>query len=482
MIRVLVYGVAIAGKAVVRALAARGYDIVAADDHVTDDKRAVATEFGIELVEAPDAARIDELVRWCDLVAPAPGIPETHPVVVAAERFHRPLRTEIDLAYEWEQQRPGGARPMLAITGTDGKTTTTLLATDMLEAVGRHAVAVGNTDVPLVEAIDDETVDVFVVECTSFRLSWTTCFRPDAAVWLNLAPDHLNWHSDMDSYVSAKARMWRYQRSDDTAIGFVDDALVMSHLNQASSRQITFGLSGADYHCGSLAGTDAMLIGPHGPICAVAEMRRALPHDITNALAAAALVQQSGLADTAAIATALRTFVGPRHRIEPVGSAGGVQWYNDSKATTPHAAITAIRAFDPVVLIAGGRNKGLDLSELGSEPQRMRGVVAIGEAADLIGSIFGGICPVTRAGSMVEAVEQAAMMARAGDAVVLSPACASFDWYPGGGYPARGDDFRAVVEAHIANNASNADVRSGPEPKPDPKPEPRPEPEPGGVR
>ncbi|MEO6124631.1 MAG: UDP-N-acetylmuramoyl-L-alanine--D-glutamate ligase [Ilumatobacteraceae bacterium] len=455
MTRALVFGVAIAGTAVARSLVARDYDVIAADDHVTDDKRAVAAGLGIQLVEMPDVDRIDELVRWCDFVAPAPGIPETHPVVTAAEQHHRPLRTEIDLAYEWEQLRPAGARPMLAITGTDGKTTTTLLATDMLRAAGRHAVAVGNTDVPLVEAIDDDTIDVFVVECTSFRLSWTTCFRPDAAVWLNLAPDHLNWHSDMDSYVSAKARMWRFQRSDDAAIGFVDDALVMSHLTDAIARQVTFGLSGADYRCASLPGTGGMLIGPNGPICAVAEMRRALPHDITNALAAAALVQQSGLADTAAIATALRTFVGPPHRLEPVGEGGGVHWYNDSKATTPHAAITAIRAFDPVVLIAGGRNKGLDLSELGSEPQRMRGVVAIGEASDIIASIFDGICPVVRATSMAEAVERAAALAEPGDAIVLSPACASFDWYPDGGYPARGDDFRTLVQAHLEHVDTN---------------------------
>jgi len=457
MTRALVYGVAIAGTAAVRALAARGYEIIAADDHVTDDKRAVAAEFGIELVEAPDAVRLDALVRWSDFVAPAPGIPETHPVVIAAERYLRPLRTEIDLAYEWEQLRPSGARPMLAITGTDGKTTTTFLATEMLRAAGHHAVAVGNTDVPLVEAIDDDTIDVFVVECTSFRLSWTTCFRPDAAVWLNLAPDHLNWHRDMDSYVAAKARMWRYQRSDDVAIGFAADKIVMSALGEATARRITFGLTGADYHCVSLPGTGGMLTGPHGPICGVAEMRRSLPHDITNALAAAALVQQSALADTAAIATALRTFVGPPHRIEPVGAAGGVQWFNDSKATTPHAAITAIRAFDPLVLIAGGRNKGLDLSELGSEPQRMRGVVAIGEAADVIASIFDGVCPVERATSMAEAVELAAGLARPGDAVVLSPACASFDWYPNGGYPARGDDFRSLVQAHLAQLATTTE-------------------------
>ncbi|HEY4333252.1 MAG TPA: UDP-N-acetylmuramoyl-L-alanine--D-glutamate ligase [Ilumatobacteraceae bacterium] len=446
----LVYGVAIAGEAVMRSLRQRGYEVVAADDTVTAKKQAIADALGVVLHSAPDEDLIEQLVSACDFVAPAPGVSETHAVVRAALRLGRPLRTEIDLAYEWEQSRPSGARPMLAITGTDGKTTTTFLATEMLRAAGLNAVAVGNTEIPLVAVIDDDSIDVFVVECTSFRLSWTTCFRPHSAVWLNLAPDHLNWHVNMASYEAAKARMWMYQRADDIAIGFAADPTVMRRLDAAPGRHVTFGLTGADYHCRPPVGSGATLMGPLGPICSVAAMRRSLPHDITNALAAAALVQQAGLAGADAISTAIQTFVGPPHRIEPVGEAAGVRWYNDSKATTPHAALTAIRAFDSLVLIAGGRNKGLDLHGLSSEPQRMRGVVAIGEAAPEIAAVFAGVCEVRSATSMTAAVDAAAAMAEAGDAVVLSPACASFDWYPDGGYPARGDDFRAIVARHLA--------------------------------
>jgi UDP-N-acetylmuramoylalanine--D-glutamate ligase len=453
MASALVYGVAITGEAVMRALVQRGYSVTAADDKITPGKHAVADEFGIELHGSPDATTIDALVRSVDLVAPAPGVPESHPVILAALAHRKPLRTEIDLAYEWEKERAGGPRPMLAITGTDGKTTTTFLATEMLRAAGVPALAVGNTDIPLVEAIDDDTLAAFVVECTSFRLSWTTCFRPEAGAWLNLAPDHLNWHSDMASYEAAKARMWMYQRLQDAAIGFVDDPIVMRHLAHAPGRHFTFGLTGADYFRDG-----AVLRGPAGPICSVDEMRRALPHDVTNTLAAAALVDTSGLADAAAIAGAVRTFEGPPHRIEPVGDADGIRWYNDSKATTPHAALTAIRAFDSLVLIAGGRNKGLDLSELRSEPKRMRGVVAIGEAADQITEVFHGVCPVGRADSMADAVSVAGAMAQRGDAVVLSPACASFDWYPDGGYPARGDDFRKCVAAYLAIARASQEV------------------------
>jgi len=466
--RVLVYGVAIAGGALLRALVQRGYEVIAADDVMTDDKLRMCAELGVEMRAAPDAAAIDALVAWADIVAPAPGVPETHPVVVAALAAARPLRSEIDIAYEWEQQRAGGPRPMLAVTGTDGKTTTTLLATEMLVAAGLNAVAVGNTEVPLVEVIADDTIDAFVVECSSFRLQWTTSFRAEAAVWLNLAPDHLNWHADLDSYETAKARMWRFQRPTDTAVGFIDDAVVMARLADAPGRHVTFGLSAGNYFCTEITDTGlpssgSMLTGPSGSLCAVSEMRRALPHDITNALAAAAIVQQSGLADATAIATALGRFAAPAHRLELVGEANGVRWYNDSKATTPHAALTAIRAFESLVLIAGGKNKDLDLSELASEPQRMRGVVAIGQAAELIESVFAGICPVRRAGSMTEAVEAASAMAVAGDAVVLSPACASFDWYPqgpNGGYPARGVDFRDRVLEHLGRPLAKSGVAS----------------------
>lgn len=457
--KALVYGIAIAGEAVMRALVERGYEVIAADDVADDVKLAVCAALGVDLRVAPDRATIDELVAWADFVAPAPGVPETHAVVLAALGAGRPLRSEIDLAYDWEQQRARGPRPMLAVTGTDGKTTTTLLATQMLIAAGLNAVAVGNTEIPLVEVLADDSIDAFVVECSSFRLQWTTSFRPEAAVWLNLAPDHLNWHTDLDSYESAKARMWMFQTPADTAIGFADDPAVMERLADAPGRHITFGLTRGDYRCISLPGVGGTLTGPSGPICGVSQMYRSLPHDITNALAAAALVQQSGLADTGAIATALRDFTGPPHRLELVAEADGVRWFNDSKATTPHAALTAIRAFDSLVLIAGGKNKGLDLTELGSEPHRMRGVVAIGEATELVSAVFDGICPVRPASTMAEAVAIAAAMAAAGDAIVLSPACASFDWYPqgpNGGYPARGIDFRDRVLEHLADHVRAA--------------------------
>jgi UDP-N-acetylmuramoylalanine--D-glutamate ligase len=445
--RALVYGLAVAGAATVRALHERGVVVVAVDDTVTPARTALADELDVDLRSGLTDDELAAAVADVDVVVPAPGVPETHRLFRIAAAAGRPVRSEIELAYRWEQERPGGARPMLAVTGTDGKTTTTLLAVAMLEAGGLRSVAAGNTDVPLVAALDLD-VDAFVVECTSFRLAWTERFRGDAAVWLNLAPDHLNWHASMATYEAAKAKIFRQQRATDVAIGFAADPIVMAQLAAAPARHRTFGLADADYRVEG-AGAAARLVGPAGPLAPVSALRRALPHDLTNGLAAAALVTEPGLVGADAVAAALSRFVGPPHRIELVGEAGGVRWFNDSKATTPHAASVAIRAFDRVVLVAGGLNKGLDLAPMAAAPERIRAVVAIGEAAEVIATVFRGLAPVSTAASMSDAVDQAAGLARGGDVVLLSPGCASFDWYPGGGYPARGDDFRRLVHARL---------------------------------
>lgn len=466
--RALVHGLGVAGLATARALRARGFDLVLADDAPNDERRAAAGALGVELVECPTDAVIDRIVRSVDLVAPAPGVPETHEVVRAAQRLDVALRTELDLAYEWEQMRVGGPRPMVAVTGTDGKTTTTLMVASLLEAAGHRVAAAGNTDLPLVDAIDLD-VDVFAVECSSFRLSWLRSFRAEAAVWLNLAPDHLNWHTSMDSYEFAKANVWRLQRPHDVAVGWIDDAIVQRHLAGAPGRHVSFGLDAGDYRArvSGTRGADVLaeLVGPDCPpgssLASSSDLRRRLPHDLTNALAAIAACVESGLVSAGEVATGLQRFEFPPHRIEPVGEIDGAIWYNDSKATTPHAALTAIRAFPTVVLIAGGKNKGLDLSSLASEPARVRAVVAIGLASGEVADAFAGVCPVQMVpvhgkDGMADAVAAARSFARPGDAVLLAPACASFDWYPDGGYPARGDHFRALVQQLIELDAPTA--------------------------
>lgn len=439
-VRALVYGLAVTGVATVRALQRRGVEVIAADDRDGPDAPAgAAAELGVELVTAPSDH--DALVAGVDLVSPSPGVPESHPVIAAARRRGLPLVSEIELAYRWEHERPDGPRPMVAVTGTDGKTTTTLLVAAILTEAGHRTVAAGNTEVPLVDAIETR-VDAMVVECTSFRLAWTEQFRADAAIWLNFAEDHLDWHRSMATYEAAKARIFAQQHPGDLAVGFAADPVVARHLAAAPARRRSFGHRDADYTV-----RDGDLVGPCGTIAPVASMRRRLPHDVTNALASAAAVLETGLATADDVAAALERFTGPPHRITEIAVVDGVRYVDDSKATTPHAASVAVRSFDPVVLIAGGRNKGLDLAPLAAHHERIRAVIAIGEASDDIAAVFDGLRPVARAASMAEAVDRAAAAAMPGDTVLLSPGCASWDWYPTGGYAARGDDFADEVRA-----------------------------------
>jgi len=448
-VSVLVYGLAVAGASTARALVRRGYDVVAVDDELTPDRVLVADELGIDLVERPDTDALSRLVASSALVVPSPGVPEHHPLIGLAREHDVELASEIELAYRWEQERPAGARPMVAVTGTDGKTTTTLMAAAMLRAAGLRTVDAGNTDTPLVDAIDLE-IDAVVVECTSFRLAYTPTFRTEAAAWLNLAPDHLNWHASMDSYEAAKAQIWANQRPTDAAIGFVDDRVVMRRLDQARGRHRTFGVSNSDYRVERVGTPDAELVGPAGAITAVSAMRRALPHDLTNALAASAMVMEAGLADAAAVATALSEFVGPSHRLEHVGTWNDVAWFNDSKATTPHAAAAAVRSFDRLILIAGGYDKGVDLQPMAADVGRVEAVIALGDTAPSIVAAFQDVGHVVEVADMAEAVVVADRLARPGSTVLLSPGCASFDHYES--FEQRGDHFRRLVLDDVANH------------------------------
>ena len=208
---------------------------------------------------------------------------------------------------------------------------------------------------------------------------------------------------------------------------------------------VTFGAADGDYR---VVGNE--LCGPSGSIMDISRMKRSLPHDVTNALAAAAVCMESGLATAQHVANALEQFENAPHRIQFVAEIDGVRWFNDSKATSPHAASVALRAFDSIVLIAGGKNKYLDLSQMACEPHRMRAVVAIGMAADEIAQAFSGVCTVVKAENMIAAVSQAHELSRSGDVVVLSPGCTSYDWYSN--YGERGDDFMKCVRELSGNH------------------------------
>jgi UDP-N-acetylmuramoylalanine--D-glutamate ligase len=435
--RFLLVGLGVTNAAVARALVAHGLEVDLVDDGAGEGPAVLAEELGRPLHRAPGPDQLAQLVVRADAVVPAPGLPERHEVFAAAEAAGRPVLSEFDLAAAWDD------RPVLAVTGTNGKTTVSMLVEQMLVASGVATAAVGNLEVPLVAAVEDPAPECFVVEASSFRLAHSRRFRPRVGTWLNFAEDHLDVHLDLDRYRDAKARIWSDQGPGDRSVVNAEDAVVAACAPSGTGAEVVrFGLAAqvdgvpVDYF-----ERDGVLTGPEGDLVPSSELWRALPHDRTNALAAAATALGGG-ATLEGVRTALREFRGLPHRVELVAAADGVRWYDDSKATAPHATLAALSGFDSVVLVAGGRNKGLDLSVLGGAGDRVRAVVGIGESGPEVVAAFPGR-PSALAGSMSEAVAAAAGLAGPGDVVLLSPGCASFDWY--GSYAERGDDFARCV-------------------------------------
>jgi UDP-N-acetylmuramoylalanine--D-glutamate ligase len=452
--RVLVVGLATTGASVVSYTRAAGHDVTVLDDSPgTSDayaaRRAQAEAAGAHVLERPVAADATAQGEAADLVVPSPGVRPDHPALVAAHAAGVPVRSEIDLAAARLRARPDAPR-LVAVTGTNGKTTVTTLIDRILQEAGIPSAAAGNIGRPLLDAAGDD-VAVVVAEVSSFQLAFTSdAFAPDVAVLLNVAEDHLDWHGSVDAYALAKAELFRHQGAAGLLVVNRDDPVALGLAADAPGAVVRFGTglpAPGDY---GVVGAD--LVGPPGVLAALPAS--AAPHDVANALAAAAAALAVG-ADVDAVTRALDGFGGLAHRVQLVGEQRGVRWYDDSKATNPHATSSALAGFEHAVLIAGGRNKGLDLSGLRVHAPKLRAVIAIGEAAGEVEAAFAGAVPVVRADSMRDAVRAAAEHARTGDAVVLSPACASFDWYES--YAARGDDFAREV----ATLADPAGCRNG---------------------
>ena len=434
---VLLVGYAVTNRAVCAQLTERGHSVVVVDDAPDGQARSHAAALGVELLERPDQQVWADLVAGVQVIVPTPGLPELHPSLRAAAASGTPVVSEFDLAQRWDP------RPLLAVTGTNGKTTVVLLAAAMLKASGIAVSVAGNTETPLVEAIRDERPSAFMVEASSFRLGHSRCFRPTVGAWLNFAADHLDVHASLDSYLTAKASLWSRADEQTTAVVNLDDPVVATH-TPAQGRIVSFGLDEGDFRA-----SGGFLWAWSEKLAGISELHRSQPYELSNYLAAAAVAMAGG-AHREGVAAALRAWTGLPHRMTLVAQQKGVCFYDDSKATTPHAVRAAAQSVGPAILIAGGRNKGLDLSPMADVADRLRSVVAIGEAAPEIERVFAGRCPVTTAGSMEEAVGMAAGAARAGDAVLLSPGCASFDWYDS--YAERGDHFTQVVHGLIGGS------------------------------
>lgn len=435
----LVVGYGAAGRATVRALLARGYSPTVIDDKPTQGVIDLASAAGIDLIVAPNPGLLESLVKDSSVVLPSPGVGDSHRVFELAKAAGVAIRGEFDLAGLWD------TRPIVAITGTNGKTTVTTIVTDALARSGVHAVAAGNTDLPLVEAIDDGTIDVFVVEASSFRLEHAARFEPKVAAWLNFAPDHLDAHSSLDDYRDAKAKIWASLAPGGIAVANAEDETVMAaalkHVDQTKFQLVTFGVTSGTWHWEGNS-----LVGPSGSVLNSSELQHKRPHDLSNAAAVVAIGLASG-ASIEGVVSALTSYVGLPHRVEQIASAEGITWVNDSKATVPQATLAAVGGYQSIVLIAGGRNKGLPMDSLRDIVPNVRAVIAIGDAAEEIARALDGLVPVDIVADLSIAVDRAREIAEPGDTVLLSPACTSYDQYPS--YVDRGEHFRRLVEAKL---------------------------------
>jgi len=376
-----------------------------------------------------------------DLVVVSPGVPTEQRVFEAARHHGAEIIGELELASRWVKG------PIVAITGTKGKSTTTTLLGRMFKESGRDVLVGGNIGVPLSAQVDASTPEtVHVVEVSSFQLETTATFRPWIALWLNFADDHLDRHPTVEAYAAAKARIFAKQQPTDWAVVNADDATVMARSRGIAARRVMFSPKG-ELAEGFLVDGDWIVKRTHTnverliPVSAVELTGR---HMLNNVVAAAAVAAVAGV-PTGAMTHALRGFHGLEHVMEPVGRVGDVRFVNDSKATNVEAARRSIESFDgDVVALVGGRFKGGDLRDLRAPlAERGRGVIAIGEAAALVRDALHDVVPVVTASSMSDAVAQAYEAARPDGVVLLAPACASFDWFKD--YAERGRVFKEEV-------------------------------------
>jgi UDP-N-acetylmuramoylalanine--D-glutamate ligase len=419
--KVLVLGAAVSGCAAARLGRSLGYGVA-----VYDRSQAALKELGAEQFAVHSGDWDATLLRNVALVVTSPGIPEHAPPVRDTLAAGIPLWSELEFAARQLQA------PYAAVTGTNGKTTVAALTGKMLAAAGLRSAVAGNIG----EALSDiatEPWDAVAVEASSFQLRFIDSFHPRAAAIMNVAPDHLDWHGSVAAYAAAKARIFENQEPGDVLVYDGDDPGARDLVAAAPIRPIP--VSGRRLPEGGYGPVGDRLVLP-GQSVARPDLDGAYLSDV---VAAAVLAHTLGAGEDA-IATAIAGFRPGLHRRTMVGTWDGVAWVDDSKATNPHAAEAAAGAYPAVVLIAGGRNKGLDLMPLAMAPS-VRHIVAIGEAA----ADLEAAAPqrTTRAGSMEEAVAIADEIAVAGDTVLLAPGCASFDMFES--YAARGEAFARSV-------------------------------------
>ncbi|WP_327237019.1 UDP-N-acetylmuramoyl-L-alanine--D-glutamate ligase [Streptomyces sp. NBC_01317] len=463
--RVTVAGLGVSGIPAARVLRGLGAEVTVVNDGDDERSRTQAAELeklGVT-VRLGDG---DTLPAGTELVVTAPGWRPDKPLFTAAAAAGVEIWGDVELA--WRLRGPGAA-PWLAVTGTNGKTTTVRMLASILTAAGLRTAAVGNIGVSLLDAVaGDETYDVLAVELSSYQLHWAPSLRAHSAAVLNLAPDHLDWHGSMEAYAADKGRIYEGNR-----IACVYNAADPATEDLVRAADVEEGCRAIGFTLGTpgpsqLGVVDGILVDrafvenrrdQAQELAHVTDVDPPAPHNIANALAAAALARAYGVGPTA-VRDGLRAFRPDPHRIELVARTGGVTYIDDSKATNTHAAEASLAAYDPIVWIAGGLAKGAAFDDLVSgSAKRLRAVVLIGADRALIREALARHAPEvpvvdldrTDTGAMPAAVREAARLAQPGDTVLLAPACASMDMFTN--YNKRGEAFADAVRALAAEHA-----------------------------
>lgn len=466
--RVTVAGLGVSGVPAARVLSGLGARVTVVDDGTDERARARAAELEAEgvTVRLGDG---DTLPEGTELVVTAPGWRPDKPLFAAAGAAGVPVWGDVELAWRLRGLDGRKPAPWLAVTGTNGKTTTVRMLASVLEAAGLRTAAVGNIGVSLLNAVlGDEQYDVLAVELSSYQLHWAPSVRAHSAAVLNLAPDHLDWHGSMEAYAADKGRIY-----EGTTVACVYNASDKATEDLVRAADVEEGCRAIGFTLGTpgpsqLGVVDDLLVDrafvPNRQkqaqeLARVSDVDPPAPHNIANALAAAALARAFGV-EPAAVREGLRAFSPDAHRMAHVARVAGVAYVDDSKATNTHAAHASLAAYDPVVWIAGGLAKGAVFEELVAESaKRLRGAVLIGADRGLIREALARHAPQvpvvdldrTDTGAMAAAVREAARLARPGDTVLLAPACASMDMFTD--YNKRGDAFADAVRALAAGDA-----------------------------
>lgn len=461
---VVVAGLGTSGYAAADGLLDLGAHVLVLDDADTEanrDKGTILDVLGAEVRLGPGSTAT--LPERCDLVVTSPGWRPTVPLLAQAAQRGIPVWGEVELA--WRMMHPDRVVPWLAVTGTNGKTTTVNMLESILRAAGLTTSAVGNVGRPIVEAILDEVdYDVLAVELSSFQLHWMHTVALHSAAVLNVHPDHLEWYAHetdpMAAYVADKAKI--YQRVTHSCVYNVAEPVTEKMVEDA---EVTEGARAIGFTLGipsvSMFGVvDDLLVDRAFveqrrdsalPVASLTDVHPFAPHNVENALAAAALARSFGVPPQA-VGRGLRDLVLGDHRIQTVAERAGVRYVDDSKATNPHAAASSMRAFDSIVWIAGGQAKGTTFDDLVTTYRhKLRGVVLLGVDREVIRGALARHAPDvpvvvldrTDTGAMDEAVRAAAAMAVPGDTVLMAPGCASLDMFAN--YGARGAAFAAAV-------------------------------------